>query len=167
MKDIKGFEGRYAVTESGKIWSYPNKRNSFKGMWLTPYKAKSVFKRKTPRFVWVVSLFDDTGRRYVKQVHRLVAIAYLPNPKNKPIVNHINGDSLQPDKENLEWVTNKENSKHAFKIGLVKKPLSDGEVQELRKICVFYPCRKVSLAYGFHQSTVWDIYHHRRYADVT
>ncbi len=45
-------------------------------------------------------------------VHRLVAIAFIPNPDNKPIVNHIDSDRLNPKKGNLEWVTYKENSDH-------------------------------------------------------
>lgn len=45
-------------------------------------------------------------------VHRLVAKAFIPNPDNKPIVNHIDSDRLNPKKSNLEWVTHKENSEH-------------------------------------------------------
>jgi len=45
-------------------------------------------------------------------VHRLVAIAFIPNPDNKPIVNHIDSDRLNQKKSNLEWVTHKENSDH-------------------------------------------------------
>jgi hypothetical protein len=166
MKDIKGFEGRYAICEDGRIWSYPNRRNSFKGMWLKAYKSKTVNGRATPRFHWSVSLFDNNGKRTVRQVHRLVAEAYIPNEGGKPIVNHIDGNSLNPHRDNLEWVTNKENSAHAFSTGLVKKPMTNNEVIELRKICKFYSCRKVALAYGLHPGTVWDINSQRRYADV-
>ncbi|CDQ39975.1 HNH endonuclease [Virgibacillus salexigens] len=45
-------------------------------------------------------------------VHRLVAKAFIPNPDNKPVVNHIDSDRLNPKKSNLEWVTHKENSEH-------------------------------------------------------
>ena len=49
--------------------------------------------------------------------HRLVALAFIPNPGNKPMVNHKNSNRADPTKNNLEWVTAKENSEHAIKNG--------------------------------------------------
>ena len=72
----------------------------------------------------VISLFHD-GKMYLKPVHRLVAEAFIPNPEGKPQVNHIDGNKLNNNIDNLEWVTSKENLLHARRTGL---HTSDGDI---------------------------------------
>lgn len=62
-----------------------------------------------------------------KAVHRLIAFAFIPNPENKPQINHKDGNKLNNSVDNLEWMTNKENSNHSFKV-LGRKPSYGGSL---------------------------------------
>jgi len=111
MTDIPNYESLYAVTKDGQIWSYP-KTNKYvkhlKGAWLKKtvdngYEYVGLYKSKRPKKT---------------SVHRIVAITFLPNPYKLPEVNHIDGNKLNNNVENLEWCTSKYNSEHAQKLGL-------------------------------------------------
>lgn len=87
---------------------------------------------------------SKNGKCHTKYLHRLIALAFIPNPHNKRFVNHINGDKLDNSIENLEWVTHSENIKHAYRTNLITpnaRPLIDmctGMVFSNSKIAAAY-----------------------------
>lgn len=118
IKDVKGYEGLYAVSEDGRIWSYPKKyickrgavRCQHNGMWMTIKGNRRYLK---------VKLYKN-GKEKHHSIHRLVAEAHIPNLENKPMVNHLDGDRKNNHISNLEWATYSEDQIHAYKIGLQK-----------------------------------------------
>ena len=63
-----------------------------------------------------VDLYDKNGNRKHFKIHRLVAQAFIPNPENKPQINHIDGNKHNNSITNLEWVTDAENKEHRKKL---------------------------------------------------
>lgn len=87
---------------------------------------------------------SHNGTQYKFLVHRLVAMAFIPNPDNLPCVNHKDGNKLNNNVDNLEWVTHSENQKHAYRTGLksangIKNghhKLTEKEVETIRALYV-------------------------------
>lgn len=67
-----------------------------------------------------VTLYLESGGKLRESIHRLVAKEFIPNPENKPYVNHKDGNKLNNHVDNLEWVSAKENAEHASNNGLLK-----------------------------------------------
>ena len=135
-KDVKGYEGLYQVSDEGVVISLPRQYGNrlIAGRILSTNRLTRDGYRR-------VSLSKE-GKPKEFRVNRLVAETFIPNPENKPTVNHKNGNKLDNRVENLEWMTREENMQHAYDNGL-KKPtrgpfnaqakLSESDVRYIRK----------------------------------
>lgn len=128
-KDVIGYEGLYQVSTFGRI----------KGL-LRKVKRGNHYITIPQRIINEVISYKGycevrlakSGSKNPKVLHRIVALHFIPNPHNKPQVNHIDGNKLNNCVSNLEWVTNQENIDHSWKIGLRSKDIS--ERSKLRSI---------------------------------
>lgn len=102
--EIKIFD-RYEITKDGKVINKITRKQK------STFIGNGGYER--------VSLWID-GKQYKESIHRLVAQVFIPNPDNKPQVNHIDGNKLNNNVSNLEWCTREENMQHAYKNNLIK-----------------------------------------------
>ena len=114
-KDISNFEGLYQVSNLGNV-----KRILFKNGKYEIKKDKIKTKRIDKYGYDTVALCKN-GKQKNYLVHRLVALAFIPNLLNKPQVNHIDGNKQNNNVNNLEWCSNSENQLHAYQNNLKKK----------------------------------------------
>lgn len=113
FRDIEGYEGLYQISNLGNVRSF---KAVSKGGNLKPVYRKG----------YLTVTLRKNGVSKIHSIHRLIATAFIPNPDNLPVINHIDGNRGNNDISNLEWCTQLENMRHAFKTGLIKhKPLTD------------------------------------------
>lgn len=97
FKEVQGYENLYSVSSWGRI------KRTKDDMFITQEETSKGYLR--------VDLFKNGTRKHFK-VHRLVAMAFIPNPENKPQINHKDGNKKNNSVTNLEWVTDSENKHH-------------------------------------------------------
>lgn len=105
-RDVVGYEDLFMVSVFGEVFS---KRTN---------KILKQHTRKNRYKTIATKIGGRNGKSLCFKVHRLVAQAFIPNPENKPFVNHIDGCPGNNNVENLEWCTASENLKHAIETGL-------------------------------------------------
>lgn len=164
VKPVEGFDDRFLVTDDGRVLSKATNKvikqhTNFRG-----YKVFATY------------IGGRKGIAVCPRVHRLVAKAFIPNPENKPQINHIDGNKVNNRWTNLEWNTNLENSHHAIRTGLTKvdygensrlAKLTNTQVKEIRaKIARGMPMVKLIKEYGLAKSTMYDIKNNITYKDI-
>lgn len=158
-RDVVGYEGLYTIDIFGNVIKTKN------GQVVSQQKNKFGYMN--------VSLGKD-GKQKQYKVHRLIAEAFIPNPQNKPQVNHIDGNKSNNVVWNLEWVTCKENVAHAYTVGLTKhgipvrvvesgkeyKNLTEcakdihGDIRDIYR-CLFTNKSSTHKGYHFERITEW------------
>lgn len=153
-KDIKGYNDIYKVSSLGNIKLSEREVPHWRGG-VSIRKSKIIKNFKTKSGYLIVPLTKD-GKEIKFLVHRIVAEAFIPNPENKPQINHINGNKTDNQVENLEWATRSENIKHADKnnLRILKgvnnsgSKLTEKEVLEIRSIGKSKTLNELSITYN-------------------
>lgn len=177
-KDISEYEGLYEVSNKGRIrriHSPCNKHKEKLYVILKPIISKEGYYR--------ISLSRNNTRKNYS-VHRLVAMAFIENPGDKPFINHIDGVKTNNSIENLEWCTPAENNRHAYTNGLNKYhpehlPLMCGEdnpkhiltkkdVVEIRALLKSgkYTQHEIGQMYGVSNYAICDIKRGKSWKEV-
>lgn len=116
-KEIPGYDGKYYVSNFGRVksmWRYRNLYVEGHGRQIVRlYKEKIMSPTSNGKGYLIVSL-KMNGKRRNGYIHRMVAEAFIENPNNLPVVNHIDYDKTNNRVSNLEWCTQKENIVHSI-----------------------------------------------------
>lgn len=151
---IKGHKTKYKICSSGKVLNTETGDYMKGGMDKDGYHIVSLTYKK---------------KKYTRKIHRLVAIAFIPNPNNLPEVNHKDGDKWNNEVHNLEWVSSAENTHHAQDIGLRTQNLKKKDVE---KICEMlssgkYQISRISEKTGFSKSLIRRILRRERWTSIS
>lgn len=165
--------GAYKISETGKVWSSTRKVprfNRWKG-WDTFLVHSKILKPSKIGCYLEVAIVG-LGRIYL---HKLVALAFIPNIQNKPCCNHKDGNKLNNHFSNLEWVTPKENVQHAVATGLMNNKgsrhglskLTEEDIPKIRALLKQnIPQAKIAKMFNVGQTTISHINLDRRWKHV-
>ena len=144
-RDIPGYESFYQVSNLGNVRSIRfNKVRNMKSWDSHGYRAVELC---------------INNNRYIVGVHQLVALAFIPNPGNKPEVNHKDRNRSNNNVENLEWVTQSENIAHAYRNGVKPRPTYQNqplqkEILDIIENKKYFSIREASRQTGHKRDTI-------------
>lgn len=156
---IEGYNGDYQISTFGRVKSFKKGRTRIlKPMLFFQYLAVRLFKKNNVTFA---------------DVHRLVAETFIPNPDNKPEVNHDDGNKFNCYVGNLFWVTPSENRRHAVRMGLAKSGVdcynakrTEEQVNYIRNNPEGLKQEELAAKFGMKQSQISEIQTGRRWTQA-
>lgn len=156
----------YILYEDGRIFG-----NSTKKVFIKPSLTLDGYPQ-----VNVKTSLARNGYRHSIKVHRLIAMAFVPNPDGHKEVNHIDGNKENNHYSNLEWCTRSHNLKHAFSLGLrttvgarnATAKLKEWQVKAIRYLCRYcgYTQKRLAEFYGIEQATVSGIIRRKSWTHI-
>lgn len=161
-RDIEGFP-HYQISNFGRVKSFQRKQPRI-------LRTRPYF--NAAEYLGVSLVFNNKIK--VRLIHRLVAQAFIPNPENKPQVNHINGVKADNRVENLEWVTSFENQRHAIETGLrgtgeftYNSKLTGEQVEYIRENPDNLSMPVLAKMFGVSHTTVWKAFRGKTYKNAS
>ena len=163
-KDIPDYDGDYQESNFGRTKSFKNRKEKI----LKPLLNDNGY---------LTVRLSKSGKETYYYIHNLVDMLFIPNPENKPEVNHIDGCKLNNYYENLERVTESENVQHAIKSGLLKigtecksSKFTEEQVKEIRRIYIkgdleFGGCA-LARRFNVTQETIRKLVNYKSYKNV-
>ena len=172
-KDIDGCKGVYQVSNLARVKSIDHYCS---GRYGSGKQTGRVLRQSKCYKGYMRVSINKNNKRFTTGAHRLLALHFIPNPQNKPQVNHINGIKDDNRIENLEWCTNQENQIHAIKNNLTNpnygekhhnSKLSNDQVLQIRYLhSVGYTGKKLAEHYRVSGAAMSKIVRNETYINL-
>lgn len=151
-KVIEGHDSLYEISDKGRV------RNTLTNKILKQHKNAYGY--------YCLGLRFEGRKQKSYLVHRLIAKVFIPNPENKPQINHKDCNKTNNSIDNLEWCTKNENNLHAFANGLIDRrgekasgsKLTEKQVLEIRELCKTMEQKDIAPMFGINKSHVSNIF---------
>lgn len=151
---VPNYDGLYTISKDGTVTS--KERQIVKGDHIATLKEKILKHRVDKDGYLYVGLSRDSKVNNFK-IHRLLATVWIPNPENKPCVNHIDGNKMNNSLDNLEWVTHKENEHHSRVNKFNTQNYTSVSSYKDGKLVKTYPSLVAVHEEGYNERVVWRI----------
>jgi hypothetical protein len=178
-KDIPSFENYYQASNLGRLRSVDRtivKIDKKTGKEISFGKKGRILTLNFHHSQYLMANLSKKGEQTSCSVHRLIAMTFIPNNKNHPIVNHKNGIKTDNNINNLEWMNNSENVKHAVDTGLLKNPSGEEHGsckytnEDILKMRDLYSNGKTQVEIGkimnMPRARVWEIVHRKTWKHI-